>query len=151
MFTRRMNAMDPVNSLRDEMNRLFGEFFQTSPGEGRLNWRTPGAFPALNIWEDENNILVEAEVPGLSMNDIELFVVGNELTVKGERNAERDERKTYHRRERGIGTFSRVVRLPVDIDSNKVAAVLKHGVLTITLPKAEAAKPHKIEVKALGK
>jgi HSP20 family protein len=151
MFTRRTNGMDPINSLRDEMNKLFGEFFQTSPYETRLNWRTPGTFPAINIWEDEDNILFEAEVPGLTMNDIELFVVGNELTVKGERNEERDERKTYHRRERGIGSFSRVIHLPVDINADKVEAVLKNGVLTVTLPKAETAKPRKVEVKALGK
>jgi HSP20 family protein len=110
-----------------------------------------GAFPALNVWEDGDNFMVEAELPGLGLGDVEVLVVGNELTIKGERKIEKKEGVSYHRQERGTGSFSRLLRLPVMIDAGKVEASFKDGVLTVRLPKAEAAKPRRIEVKSLAK
>jgi len=109
--------------------------------------------PHLNVWESEGSLHAEAEVPGLRMEDLEILVVGNELVIKGARQPvgnEKDER-VFHRRERGDGVFSRVVRLPVEIDAGKVSAVLKDGILSIDLPKAEVARPRRIEVRHAGK
>ena len=97
----------------------------------------------------DDNFYAEAEVPGLGMDDLEVFVVGNELTIKGRWNAERDDdQRVFHRRERERGDFTRVLTLPVEIDAEKVGAVLKDGVLTVTLPKAETARTRKIAVKS---
>jgi HSP20 family protein len=130
-----------VASLRREMDDLLG-------GSNGVRHRPSHSFPALNIWEDASHLYAEAEVPGLSMENVEVLVEGNELTVKGRREACGDESCTFHRRERGAGEFSRTVQLPVQIDADKVEAKLAEGVLTITLPKAEAAKARKIKVTA---
>jgi HSP20 family protein len=106
------------------------------------------AFPALNIWEDGDNLNAEAELPGLTMDQVEVYVVGNELTIRGQRHATADAKHEFHRRERGAGEFARTVTLPFEIDAQKVEATLRNGILNITLPKAEAAKPRKIAVKA---
>jgi HSP20 family protein len=100
----------------------------------------------VNIWQNENDVFAEAEVPGVKGEDLDISVVGNELTIKGNRQPAGDENTAYHRRERGAGAFARVIRLPVDVEADKVQASLRHGVLTLTLPKAEAAKPRKINV-----
>jgi HSP20 family protein len=116
-------------------------------------WRTQPSersFPAVNVWENEEMLFAEAEVPGLKLDDLEISVTGNELSIKGQRREEEQEGVTYHRRERGTGSFRGVVRLPVDVDVNKVEARLANGVLTIELPKAPSAKPRKIELKALS-
>ncbi len=142
----------PVSRLRNEVDRAFGEVFGDFFGErpwlgARLGLRER-SFPAVNVLEDEERLQVEAEVPGLRMDDLELLVKGNELTIKGERQDVEQEGVTYHRRERGTGSFCGVVRLPVDVDADKVEARLENGVLTIILPKASSARPRKIEVRA---
>jgi HSP20 family protein len=106
-----------------------------------------GRVPALNIWESEGQVHAEAEVPGLRMEDLEILVKGSELTIKGERKASESAGVGYHRRERGTGPFSGTVRLPVEVDVEKVEAQLENGVLTITLPKAASALPRKIAVR----
>ena len=150
MIIRRSNGWHPLHQLREEMDRVFDNFSEGFPRRP-FGWRTVPTYPALSIWEDEHSLHAEAELPGLKMEDLELLVVGNELTVKGQRKDEHPEGTTYHRRERGVGSFSRVIRLPIDIDADKVEATLKDGVLLITLPKAEKAKPRKVQVKALAK
>lgn len=142
----------PVGRLRNEVDRafgeLFGEFFGERPWLGGRLGRRERSFPAVNVWEEEEKLQAEAEVPGLKMDDLELLVKGNELTIKGERKDVEQEGVTYHRRERGTGSFCGVVRLPVDVDADKVEARLENGVLTIILPKASSARPRKIEVRA---
>jgi HSP20 family protein len=108
--------------------------------------RTP--FPALNVWEEGDNLIVEAEVPGLKLEDIELMTVGSELTIKGRRPVTNEPDVTVHRRERGAGDFARKITLPDEIDSTKVEAMLRDGILAIVLPKAEPARARKIPVKA---
>jgi HSP20 family protein len=142
----------PVSRLRKEVDRAFGEVFGDFFGErpwlgGRLGLRER-SFPAVNVWEDEEKLQAEAEVPGLKMDAVEILVKGNELTIKGEREDVEQEGMTYHRRERGTGSFCGVVRLPVDVDADNVEARLENGVLTIILPKASSARPRKIEVRA---
>ena len=143
MLLHRINAPFAGPRFRHEMDRLFSNFLGDRP-DGSVHVR--GSFPSLNVWEDEHAFVAEAEVPGLKMDDLEIFVTGDELTIKGERKACECEDVTYHRQERGTGTFSRVLRLPVEVDAEKVDATLSDGVLTIKLPKAEAVLPRKIEV-----
>jgi HSP20 family protein len=128
------------------MDRLFSDFFEPAP-RSRLHGAWGNESPALNVWEDEANYYAEAELPGYKLDELEIFVVKNELTLKGERKAvEEAKDATFHRRERTEGVFSRILRLPTDVDAEKVHAKLKDGVLTITLPKAEATKPRKISI-----
>lgn len=136
-----------VDRLQREMNRLFERFGFGEPEEER---RVAPAYPALDLWQDAENIYVEAELPGLELNDLEIYVTGgNQLTLKGKREAPAVEEGTWHRRERSFGTFTRALTLPSDVDAEKVEAALKNGVLTITLPKVEKEKPRQITVKAV--
>jgi|CXWL01.1.fsa_nt_gi HSP20 family protein len=130
--------------LRRQIDRVFEQVME--PGSSS----TFGvrAFPALNVWEDNECVFVEAELPGVDMGDIEINVVGGELSIKGTRRqlTNGNGTPTFHRQERVVGEFSRFLTLPDAIDADKVEAVLKNGVLTIKLPKAEAAKPRRIQV-----
>jgi len=138
---RRTNAFYPMTQLRGEVDRLLGDFFGTPAVPA-------GVYPPMNVWEENETLFAEAELPGFRNEDVDISVVGNELTIKGARpEANWDEGKpTFHRRERGVGTFTRVLRLPVEINAEKIEAELRDGVLTIRLPKAEAAKPRKIAI-----
>ncbi len=142
------NATYPINRLQDQMDRLFETVAVPAANLWTHDWFEPRATPALNVWEDEANLYAEAELPGLAMADIDVVTTANELRIKGEHKAFESEDVTYRRRERRVGTFSRVVRFPIEIDPEKVQATLKDGVLTVTLPKAETARVRKIEVKA---
>ena len=132
------------------MDRLVDAFF-ASPGA--LAQRE-APFPALNVWEDEQALHVEAELPGYTMGDLEIATLGNELTIAGSRGEPpltHPENVQFHRRERragGAAGFKRALRIGVPVNTDLVRATLAGGVLTVTLPKAEAAKPRKIEVKA---
>lgn len=141
----------PVSLLRGELNRAFDDVFGDLFERGGDRAAARGQrFPAVNVWEDEEKLYAEAEVPGLRMEDLEILVQGNELTLKGERKFREQEGVAFHRRERGTGSFCGVVALPVAVDVEKVEAVLENGVLTVRLPKATSARPRKIEVKALN-
>jgi len=141
----RLNGGLPLNQVRRGMDQLLEDFFGASAPRALVPAR---AFPALNVWEDGDNLFAEAELPGVASEDVDVSVVGNELTLKGRRVVSAEEGVAYHRRERGVGEFTRVVRLPVDVNADKVEATLTNGVLTIKLPKSEAAKPRKIQVSA---
>lgn len=146
MMLRRINESLPFPGLRDELDRTFGELFDTVAGLAPMGPLGRRAFPAVNIWEDEKHLYAEAEVPGLTMGDIEVSVLGNELTIRGERKGAEREGVSFHRRERGLGAFSRVLHLPFDVDADRVSAALRDGVLTVTLPKAPSVLPRKIKV-----
>ena len=148
MVFRYMTSRHPAQQLRREMDRLLSGFMG-HVAEGGWPFAGRGQ-PAVNVWEDGDALSVELELPGLKSDQVEVAVVGNELTVKVERPDVEQQGVTYHRRERGAGTFTRVVRLPVEVDAGKVQAELRHGVLTITLPKAEAAQPRKIQIASAG-
>ncbi len=107
-----------------------------------------GAYPALNVWEDDSDFYAEAELPGLKLEDLEIYVTGNQLTIKGERRPPQHDDGTWHRQERGYGKFSRMIELPGDVNVDHVSAEFKHGVLKITLPKSEAVKSRRIQVKS---
>lgn len=133
-----------------EMNRLSRELDQMFGRGGNLAARRPGmgSYPALNVWEDDDNLYAEAELPGLSLDELEIYITGSQLTIKGERRPPEQEGGTWHRQERLYGKFSRMVELPGEVDNDKVRAEFRHGVLSLTLPKSEAVKPRRIEVKA---
>ncbi len=146
-MVRYRNGLNPIWQLRGEMDRLFGDFLGRAnllPAEGVPQ---RGEFPPLNVWQRDDAVLVEAELPGVKSEDLEISVTGNELLLKGRRPDLEAENVAFHRRERRVGEFQRVLRLPVEIDSQKVEASLTDGVLLLTLPKAEAAKSKKITVK----
>ena len=144
MLTTRWEPWTGMNRLRDEMDRLFGRY-----GYGEPRRYGVSVFPPLNMWEDDNNLYVEAELPELELTDLEIFVDGdNQLSIKGERKQPERENGTWHRLERGHGGFSRVGVLPQYVDSDKVTAEFRHGVLTITLPKRKEAKARRVEAKA---
>jgi len=145
MLRNRLNPWTAFDELQREINQLLESFGPRLDG-GRLgSWLTP--FPAVNVWEDGDALYAEAEVPGVKEEDIEVYAVGNELTIKGRREARQDENVTYHRQERGTGEFTRVITLPVEVDADKVEAQLTDGVLLVKLPKTEAARPKRITVK----
>lgn len=129
-----------MDRLRNEMDRLFG-------GNGLRRFST-SVYPPLNLWEDDNNLFVEAELPGFELSELEITVTGdNQLSIKGERKQPEMEKGTWHRQERGYGSFSRMIELPEHVDADKVSAEFQHGVLTVTMPKKEESKPRRIEVK----
>lgn len=131
-----------ISRLHNEMNRIFGRYANGAQG------LSANTYPPLNIWEDDGALYVEAELPGFDLSDLEMYVTGeNQLSIKGKRQPVELENGTWHRQERGFGSFSRVLDLPVLVNSGKVSAEFKNGVLTITLPKREDAKPRRIEVK----
>lgn len=149
MVFRRANLFSPAHQFRDEMDRLVTHFFGQQPngGSAQPRWGVAATgFPALNVWEDGDTLYAEAEVPGVKSEDIEVSVVGSDLTIRGHRGPQTQEGVSYHRQERPVGEFTRVLRLPAEVDSSKVEASLSNGVLLIKLPKAEAAKPKKIKV-----
>jgi HSP20 family protein len=122
-----------------------------SQGLSRGLWRQmpAGVFPLMNVTEDTDKYYVRAELPGLSAGELDISVTGDTLSISGQRKlASEDEKAQYHRREREAGRFSRIVTLPGQTDTEKVEASCTDGVLTVTLPKAEAAKPKQISVKA---
>jgi len=147
MVLRRGNGFNPLYQLRGEMDRLVNDFFgPTATAVAQTVDAVTRSFPALNVWEQGEDLFAEAEVPGLKSEDIDISVVGNDLTIRGRRGQEQPEGTVYHRQERGVGEFNRVLRLPIEVDADKVEATLKDGVLLIRLPKAESAKPKKIKV-----
>jgi HSP20 family protein len=129
--------------LQSEMDRLFGRWDSNGP---RPFART--VFPPLNLWEDDDHLFVEAELPGFNLDNLEIVVNGgNQLTLKGERKSCQVEGATWHRQERGCGEFHRVLELPCIVDSDQVSADFKNGVLTVQLPKHKSVKPRRITVK----
>jgi len=129
-------------SLRDDFDRLFESFFGTNLIEKEGFWS-----PILDIEENNGNIVVKAELPGMKKEDIKVTVKDNMLSVSGERKQEKETKdKMYHRIERCYGKFNRTVMLPSEVDADKVKAAYKDGILNITLPKPESAKPKQIEV-----
>jgi HSP20 family protein len=140
--TTRWNPSIEANRLRNEMERLFGRWSVPDPRMFGVE-----VFPPLNLWEDDNNVSVEAELPGLELGDLEIYVAGNnQLSIKGQRKQPPFEGGVWHRRERSHGDFSRMIELPCDVESDKVAAEFRQGVLTITMPKSEEVKPWRIPV-----
>ena len=136
------NPFDELNSMRHQMDRFIDAF------EGRRDGRlSAGVFPAINLSEDPDSYHIRAELPGITVDQLDIQVTANNLSISGERKiTEEGNGVKYHRREREGGSFSRVIALPGDIDGDKVEANLVNGILTVKITKAEAAKPRQIEI-----
>ncbi len=119
-------------------DRAFEDFFKSSMGNDRRL-----AYPPLNLSNDDDNIYVRAELPGVNIDDIELTLTDKTLVLKGEREAPQGK---YYRQERPSGVFHRVINISVPVDRDKVAASMTDGVLTVTLPKSEEIKPRSINI-----
>jgi len=135
---------DNLSYLRRDMDRLWDRFF----GEdlGLMRWRE-GWTPALDVSETKNDLIVKTEIAGVDPKDVNISVTGDMLTVKGEKKQEKEEKEEgYHLMERSYGSFSRSVRLPMEVDQDKVKASCKKGVLKITLPKSEKTKAKEVKV-----
>ena len=134
---------DPFNDLWSEFSRMQDEFNRM------LGGRPSAAGLPLNVWQDDHNLHVEADLPDIDPNTLDISVAeGNQLTLKGERKAVAVPGAVWVRQERPTGQFTRAVVLPVLVDADRVEAKYEHGVLKLTLPKSEAAKPRKISVQA---
>ena len=128
--------------LHNEMDDLFSTFFGGWPTYEHKIW------PAIDVADNEDAIVVKAELPGCKADDIDISVHGNTLTITGEKKQEQEQKeKGYYHLERSYGSFRRDLTLPNDVDTTKVDAACKDGVLTIKLPKAEKAKSIKVKVK----
>jgi HSP20 family protein len=149
MLARRVSPASPLALFGSDVDRIFSDFFN-APLRASLTGRTDVS-PAINVREDEENIHVEADVPGLKLEDLSIEIVDNELTITGKNKEDQEEEKEggYHIRERRHGKFSRRLRLPIPLDASKAEAELRDGVLKVTLPKHEAVRSRKIEVKAV--
>jgi HSP20 family protein len=131
-------------SLREEMDKIWNRFF----GE----WPTMEPFrdewsPSVDVSETKDALLVKAEVPGMDAKDIDISLSNDVLTIKGKKEQEKEEKEeNYHRIERSYGSFTRSIRLPREVQSDKIKASYKNGVLTINLPKSGEGKEIKIKV-----
>ncbi len=144
---------DSFDRLREEMDRVFDRWLPRRIGDRAVEDFWFPAFgsdlaPAVDIHEDEKEIVVTAELPGLKKDDFSVDLVGDRLTIRGEKKTEREEKKrgAYYC-ERSYGSFSRTFMLPCEVLADKAEATYKDGVLTLHLPKAETAKPKRIAVK----
>jgi len=135
-------SFDRLSSLRNDLDRLFDLSWS-----GRDSGLFSGWSPALDVFDEKDHFVVNAELPGMKKEEIELSFQDGVLSISGERkqSTEKTEGETY-RSERYFGKFQRSVTLPVAVDSSKISASYKDGILSVTLPKSEAAKPKQIQV-----
>ncbi len=133
-----------LSKLRKEMDDLWGRFF----GEVGFHPFSETIWaPALDVKETKENIVITAELPGLGPKDIEVSISGDLLTLKGEKKQEKEEKEeSYHLVERRYGSFARNIRLPAEVDPQKIKATHKEGILTVSLPKSEKAKERQIKI-----
>jgi len=146
----RWDPFRELQSMQDRMNRIFGDVYARRGDDdvmARGDW-----MPLVDIYEnDRHELLIKAEMPGMKREDIDIKVENNTLTIRGERRRESEVREEqYHRVERSYGSFSRSFSLPSTVDSEKVSAEYKDGVLTILLPTREEAKPRQVAVQVKG-
>lgn len=139
----RFEPMREMMSLREAMNQLFDDSF-TRP----FSLSGSASMPAVDMYQDDENVVVKASLPGLRPEDVQISVTADVLNLHGEyaENTEKKE-KTYLIHEQRSGSFDRSVRLPVDVQTDKARAEFENGILTITLPKAEAVRPKTITIK----
>jgi HSP20 family protein len=147
-----LTRWEPFRELSHEMRRFqraMDRLFGRGGGERPESPALAASYPLVNLWEDDDYLYAEAELPGLKLPDLEITATAdNQLTLKGKRQSAAPEKAEWHRQERGFGSFDRTIDLPVRVDSGKIEARLENGVLTIKMAKSPEAKPRKIPVKA---
>ena len=135
------NTFSELEQMRRLMDRLYDDV------RGPVQRTRAGVFPLVNLTEDKDNYYVRAELPGVKGDELDIQMTANNLAICGERKIAAEEKDAkYHRREREAGTFSRMINLPGEVDSDKVEAKLENGILTVVVPKAEVAKPKQIVI-----
>jgi len=158
MTTFRAGFTLPLEELRDEMDRLWSSLTAAPPLHGWGVRPDASAFPAVNVRESEEAVIIEAELPGLDAADVDISATGEELVLTGKRPGAVPagdgeptagaEKVIWHRRERGTGSFERRITLPTAVDAGGITARLVDGVLTMTCPKAAEAQPRRVEVRS---
>jgi HSP20 family protein len=144
MFMTTRRPTEPWQSLRRLTNAL-DEAFGTFPEEGRTV--TASWYPACDVFEDKDAIKIVAEVPGVTPEDVKISLENNILTIRGEKKQQAEERtERVHRYERSYGAFERTFVLPNSVDSERIQASYQNGILTVSVPKAERARPREIPV-----
>jgi len=134
-----------TSSAQNQFERFLREALSPASSEGEVSTRTWA--PPVDIYEDGDNLVLKAELPGINPDEVEIRVENNTLYLKGERKFEKEvKEQNYHRVERTYGTFTRSFSLPNSVDPDKVVASYKDGVLTLTMPKKEEAKPKTIKI-----
>jgi HSP20 family protein len=137
------SIFDELESLQAGANRA------SSDRDGDPLWRRSATYPLMNIWSSAEGIVVDAELPGVDPQDVDISVRGDELTIRGRVNARESRRgETFYRRERLGGEFARTLQLPFRADTDAVKASYKNGVLRLTVPRSEEDKPRRIAVEA---
>ncbi len=144
----RWEPVRELNSIQNEMNRLFNTFFDSPAAAGSREGQTLQRWiPPMDLVETEDEFVLRADLPGLAEPDVNIELENNVLTVSGERKAEHEESKEgYYRVERSWGTFSRSLTLPDGVDPDAVRANFERGVLEVRIPKPEARKPRKVAI-----
>jgi len=137
-------ALGRWSNLRDELNSFFDMPFWS--GVGRSDQLFTGWSPALDLYESGDHLVAVVELPGMRKEDLDISLHDGALTISGERKRESTNGDTAQRTERYVGTFRRSITLPTRVDASKVSATYENGVLKVTLPKAEEAKPKQIQV-----
>lgn len=137
------DAFADFDQLSRDLQRLVGDL-------GGLSRRgvaeTSGVYPSLNLYDDGESFIARAEVPGVDPKDLEITVTHDTLTIRGQRVEEQPEGASYHRRERAAGSFQRALTLPDPVNSDKVAAACKNGVLEVRMPRADHVRPRKVAI-----
>jgi HSP20 family protein len=145
--SREITGFDPLRQFEQRFKRFF-EGFEPYGTLGDENWSLVTWAPACDIYENENEIVVKAELPEVKKEDVQVSIENNVLMIRGERKfSEETKKENYHRVERSYGEFTRSFTLPSFVDANKVNAEFKDGMLRVTLQKREEAKPKQVEVK----
>lgn len=137
-------SLDRWSNLRDELNSLFESPFWA--GFGRMGQLFTEWSPALDLYQNKDNVVAVVELPGMRKEEIEISLHDRTLTISGERRKESSNGEGAERSERYVGKFRRSIALPTRVDANKVSATYRDGILTVVLPKAEEAKPKQIRV-----
>jgi HSP20 family protein len=150
-----VTASTELTRLRDEMEQAFERFFTDPMGlmpfESR-SLRNEGWLPALDVIDNENEVTIKAEVPGIPIKDLDINISGTTLTISGEKEELTDSKgENYYRCERRFGSFRRVVELPDTIDADKITADADNGLITVHVAKKPGAKPRTVEVRPVGK
>jgi HSP20 family protein len=151
----RWEPVRELNTIQNEMNRLFNTFFESPSGAQGPGNGTGGALrrwiPAMDLVETEDDFVLRADLPGVAESDVNIELEDNVLTISGERKAEHEERKEgYYRVERSSGLFSRSLTLPEGVNPEAVKASFDKGVLEVRIPKPEARKPRKVAISVGG-
>ena len=146
MSLMRWRPTNDLTSMREEMNRLFDSFFSGFP-ERRKGLLEGEWAPSVDVAETDEEIVVTAELPGVKQEEVDISIADGVLTLKGEKKEEKEvKEKNYHRIERSYGSFQRSISLTTGVEASKAKATYKNGILCVTIPKVEEAKPKQIKI-----